>query len=135
MERGKRDGTEHIPSCAISERSGQEGGGSRYTIFEIVHYAPLTGNGLPLRLLRPGLVSFAPGCCCLLFFPRKEREKKIRVMSFQTTGMRLLMILPCILHCLKQERDGRRLHETIQRGQHTSHRGRLRPQIQTQSRR
>ena len=29
MERGKRDGTEHIPSCAISERSGQEGGGSR----------------------------------------------------------------------------------------------------------
>ena len=27
MERGKRDGTEHIPSCAISERSGQERGG------------------------------------------------------------------------------------------------------------
>ena len=33
MERGKRDGTEHIPSCAISERSGQEGGGESLDLF------------------------------------------------------------------------------------------------------
>ena len=76
MERGKRDGTEHIPSCAISERSGQEGGGESLDLFWNGSLCTAHGKRIAFAIAAAGPRLFCAWMLLFVVFPSEREGKK-----------------------------------------------------------